>query len=463
MPFTMDDFKKLDSRLNTITSQKVEEFEISLDTPPTLEELPDSNKAYSLYASILFIDIRKSTQLVEESQARSMVKVYRAFMRMAVSCVRSNGGVTRQFLGDRIMGVFLDSKDDNGNLIESSTDKAVRSAQAMQTSIDFALNKHLENNVGGKTISCGIGIDYGKVLLTKVGMYGVEKDDSKENEIDCVWVGNCTNRASKYSDLADGGEIFISENVYNKLSPDLKPENAWIPAAKHKANVLFNGYISQNNYLEFSNELGQPIVSTPGNNEDSFNIAVAVQQITEAWESISQKEGQLKALEAKLHEQAEQNRRMESGIRIDKNELSSRQESFYALLHSKLQQSYINSDYICSMGYDFWMNLIDELYAFGKIIGKSPDEVTAQNDCYLIIIYEHLKVYDKAYEAMVTMAKTNRHWILIRRNTILWAKDQCVVWKLRSAIENRLNNCAVDCNRENFTKALDEIKNIVGY
>lgn len=51
MPFTMDDFKKLDSRLNTITSQKVEEFEISLDTPPTLEELPDSNKAYSLYAS----------------------------------------------------------------------------------------------------------------------------------------------------------------------------------------------------------------------------------------------------------------------------------------------------------------------------------------------------------------------------------------------------------------------------
>ena len=109
------------------------------------------------------------------------------------------------------------------------------------------------------------------------------------------------------------------------------------------------------------------------------------------------------------------------------------------------------------------MNLIDELYAFGKIIGKSPDEVTAQNDCYLIVIYEHLKVYDKAYEAMVTMAKTNRHWTLIRRNTILWAKDQCVVWKLRSAIENRLNNCAVDCNRENFTKALDEIKNIVGY
>lgn len=31
----------------------------------------------------------------------------------------------------------------------------------MQTCIYFALNKHLKNNVGGKTISCDIGIDDG--------------------------------------------------------------------------------------------------------------------------------------------------------------------------------------------------------------------------------------------------------------------------------------------------------------
>ena len=48
-------------------------------------------------AAILFIDIRKSTYLTENSQAKSMVKIYRSFMRMAVDCVRKNGGVTRQF------------------------------------------------------------------------------------------------------------------------------------------------------------------------------------------------------------------------------------------------------------------------------------------------------------------------------------------------------------------------------
>lgn len=151
------------------------------------------------------------------------------------------------------------------------------------------------------------------------------------------------------------------------------------------------------------------------------------------------------------------------GSQATAHNLFSCQKSFYALLHDKLQQSYLKPDYICSMGYDFWMRLIDELYTFGKIIGKSHDEVTAQNDCYLIGIYECFSVYDKAYDAMVMMAKTNRHWILIRRNTILWAKEQCLVWKLRSAIEARLKDYSKDCNRENFSKALDEIRGIVGY
>ncbi|MGN0351082.1 MAG: adenylate/guanylate cyclase domain-containing protein [Roseburia sp.] len=470
MGFTIDDYRKLDSRLGQITSQKVEEFEVSSDTPPTLDDLPDSNKAYSLFASILFIDIRKSTQLTEASHAKSMVKIYRAFMRMAVSCVRANGGVTRQFLGDRIMGVFLDSLDDNGNVLISSADKAVEAARAMQTCIDYTLNKHLKNHVGGKTISCGIGIDHGKVLLTKVGMYGVEKDDNKENETDCVWVGNCTNRASKYSDLADGGEIFISEKVYNKLSSGLKPENVWTSAAKHKGNVLFNGYTCRNNYLEFISELGEPVVSIPSGNDDALNLATAIKQIGEAWDNISKKEGDLKALEARLNarqeilsEQAENNRRFEIVYKIEKSELRSSQCSFYDMLCGYLQYSFCKSDYMDSMGYDFWRKLVDEIYSLGKITDKSYEEITSQNDCYLIDLYDHFKIYDKAYDAMVIMARKNHHWVLIRRNTILWARDQCVVWRLRTAIEERIKNYSLECNRENFFKILDEIKDIVGY
>jgi len=54
--------------------------------------------------------------------------------------------------------------------------------------VDYSLNRYLKANVNGKVIECGIGIDFGKVLVTKVGMYGVEQDETKENETDCVWV-----------------------------------------------------------------------------------------------------------------------------------------------------------------------------------------------------------------------------------------------------------------------------------
>lgn len=178
MALTKKDFDKLDLRIKSITEQAVEQIEVNSDLPPTIEQLEDNNKTYSIMAAILFIDIRKSTYLTESSQAKSMVKIYRSFMRMAVECVRKNSGVTRQFLGDRIMGVFIDSVDENGVVISKAVDKAIGAARSLQTVIDYSLNKHLKSNVNGKLIECGIGIDYGKVLVTQVGMYGEESDEN---------------------------------------------------------------------------------------------------------------------------------------------------------------------------------------------------------------------------------------------------------------------------------------------
>ena len=83
-----------------------------------------------------------------------MVKIYRFFMRMAVECVRKSGGVTRQFLGDRIMGVFIDSVNEKNEVIFKAVDKAIEVARSLQTVIDFSLNKHLKTNVNGKMIEC---------------------------------------------------------------------------------------------------------------------------------------------------------------------------------------------------------------------------------------------------------------------------------------------------------------------
>ena len=86
MGFSKNDFEKVDLRIKKITEQTVEQIEVDSELPPTIEQLEDNNKTYSIMAAILFIDIRKSTYLTENSQAKSMVKIYRSFMRMAVDC-----------------------------------------------------------------------------------------------------------------------------------------------------------------------------------------------------------------------------------------------------------------------------------------------------------------------------------------------------------------------------------------
>ena len=76
MALSKSDFEKLDSRLKNIIEQPVEQIEVNSDLPPTIEQLEDNNKTYSIVAAILFIDIRKSTYLTENSQAKTMVKIY---------------------------------------------------------------------------------------------------------------------------------------------------------------------------------------------------------------------------------------------------------------------------------------------------------------------------------------------------------------------------------------------------
>lgn len=74
MGFSKNDFEKVDLRIKKITEQTVEQIEIDSELPPTIEQLEDNNRTYSIMAAILFIDIRKSTYLTENSQAKVWLK-----------------------------------------------------------------------------------------------------------------------------------------------------------------------------------------------------------------------------------------------------------------------------------------------------------------------------------------------------------------------------------------------------
>lgn len=477
MAINKSDFDIIDERIKKITEQAVEQIAVNSDYPPTIEQLENNNKTYSIMAAILFIDIRKSTYLTENSQTKSMVKIYRSFMRMAVDCVRKNGGVTRQFLGDRIMGVFIDSKDDKGIVTEKAVDKAINAARSLQTVVDFSLNKHLKSNVNGKIIECGIGIDYGKVLVTQVGMYGVESDDTKENEVDCVWVGSTTNYASKYSDIASGGEIFISDSVYKNLSDGYK--EVWTKSAKYKGTKLFQGYVTNDYYLDFTEQLGSPIKieedSTVGR-DTSQQLADGVREIEALQNKLIQRERELAVLEDKLKkenqelihkcnnaENAKYRAINESEDRL--SQLNSSRKQYYEFIGEMLGKAHCRErEYMNKMGIGMFDKYIAKEYELGALLGKTKDEVTDYIKISLINIYNYFKRFDEAYEMIVFMANGTGQWIYFEEETLQWAKEQNKIYILYNAIERRLVNYQVKFeNRKEFEGYLVKLKPLRGY
>ena len=477
MGFSKNDFEKVDLRIKKITEQTVEQIEIDSELPPTIEQLEDNNRTYSIIAAILFIDIRKSTYLTENSQAKSMVKIYRSFMRMAVDCVRKNGGVTRQFLGDRIMGVFIDSVDENGNIVGSAADKAINAARSLQTVIDYSLNKYLKTNVNGKVIECGIGIDYGKVLVTQVGMYGLENDENRENEVDCVWVGNTTNYASKYSDIASGGEIFISDNVFKQMSDEHR--EFFVKSAKYKGTKLFQGYVTKDYYLEFSEDLGKPIKideDTAVESDTFAGLADGIKEIERLQDKLIQREKQVSVLEDKLKKENQDyrdkyNNENTAKLRafderdFAKKELQKIRKEYYMDIKNILSKvHYHEYEYMDKIGKKDLFLMIEKEYELGELIGKSSTEVSLELSCYLIGIYDYFQEYSKAFDVMLIMAELSDCWVYLESATLTWANKEHILYKLYNEIKRALVNYRVENeSRSDFEGYLQKIKEIRGY
>ena len=475
MGFSKNDFDKLDERIKKITEQTVNEIEINSELPPTIEQLEDNNKSYSIKAAILFIDIRKSTYLTENSQAKSMVKIYRSFMRMAVDCVRKNSGVTRQFLGDRIMGVFIDSTDDKGNIVDSASYKAINAARSLLTVIDYSLNKYLKSNVNGKIIECGIGIDYGKVLVTQVGMYGLENDDNRENEVDCVWVGNTTNYASKYSDIAYGGEIFISDNVFNQLSEEYK--NKFIRSAKYKGSKLFQGYVTKDCYLDFSKDLGTPIKieeDTTVQSDTFIGLADGIKEIERLQKDLIKRERVLAVLEDKLNKENDEihtkylnevnkkNQEIHAKKKLEE-QLEVQIQKTYEFVGEIIQASSAKTDYIKSIGLDRWVKIDEFYHELGKKLGY--DEDTINDSAYEFIdIYAYYKKYRESYEYMVSTAKVDCMWFPINESTFQWACEQDLDYQVIDVMEKNLRDKKIfSFDIEDYKLEIDRLKRIRGF
>lgn len=463
------EFESATNAVNNILGQLVEEIEIT-DILPPLNDITDSNKVFKGKLSVLFVDMRKSTDLTDEIKSKKMVKVYRLFIRMAIQAIRYSGGHTRQFAGDGIMGIFQDSIEDE-QLITSSQ-KAVQAARYIHTLIDYCLNPALKKSMD-ICIGCGIGICTGTVMIAKVGMRGKESDEKAENETGAVWVGSTTNYASRYCGLASPCEIFIDENTYSEIVDS----EVWIKTSRTKGSKIFEGYTASEYYLSLPKEITTEAVKADKENhsETTFiqeifaetqekslllvdEISKKSAELAVALEEVKKRENQVIARDndsrkENIRLQQWQSRLNSKQADVDRKEQKNKEQA-YSIHKSIFSKTHCKNGLIKEYGKDYWLELIKKMYEFGQEIGKSKLEVKVDLDCYLIGIYRCFGMYEEAYEVLCVQAEYSS-WL--SQYVLEDVVKQSGHWaKLKGILEKRVYE------GKDYRECLDKLKSM-GY
>lgn len=164
----------------------------------------ETHRAKTIETCVLFIDIRNSTQLNFTHSSAELAKLYSAFVVTMLRGAEYYGGYVRNINGDRVMVVF-DAADCFYN--------ALMTATLLNTIANHLLNTYFT----GSDFACGIGIDYGSMLVVKTGTI----KRGKENQFykSFVWLGKPANLASKLTDLAgkDTYVIRVARRVLNLI------------------------------------------------------------------------------------------------------------------------------------------------------------------------------------------------------------------------------------------------------
>lgn len=147
-----------------------------------------SQKVKYIETCVLHIDLRHSTKLNIEQSPLVLAKLYSCFVRGVIKCAEFYSGEVKNIAGDRVMVLFPPDK---------CFENAVNAAILLHTFSSYILNRHFKD----AQIKCGIGIDFGKMLVAKVGTvkHGASNPDYKS----LVWLGPPANIASKLADMAN--------------------------------------------------------------------------------------------------------------------------------------------------------------------------------------------------------------------------------------------------------------------
>lgn len=218
-----------------IESETFQVEEVSYVPTISNSKLTFGCKGLEFEATVLYIDMRGSTAILNTHRKRVVAKLHMLYYHAIVKIAKATGGEIRSFNGDSLLVFYQGS-------LKLSSSKAVRAAMQMKYAIKTLLNDKLKNY---SDIDFGIGIDHGKILATKVGVGGA--DETK----DLIWIGNAVNKSTKISDKCKSDyNIGISELVFDNLNDNVKYIEEVFLFIKYPKNIWNSSTLLYNNNYE---------------------------------------------------------------------------------------------------------------------------------------------------------------------------------------------------------------------
>jgi adenylate cyclase len=231
-----DDIK---SKVKSILEDKFTITEVKYIPKLDDNKLTFGNTALKFNGSSLFIDMRGSTEVLNNHNKSTVAKLHMAFFHTIVKIANSLEGHVRSFNGDSALIFF------EGNYKKTLT-TAVKCAMQIKYAIDNSdagINELLKKY---SKLDFGIGIDHGDIFCTKVGVGG-------EHNRDLFWIGNPVNKSTVLGDQSKKpNHISISSFVYNNLldwAKFDKSKNAW--GQDVNVDIWTRGTFTYNGKLEY--------------------------------------------------------------------------------------------------------------------------------------------------------------------------------------------------------------------
>ncbi|GIL13555.1 MAG: hypothetical protein BroJett038_22750 [Chloroflexota bacterium] len=192
-------FERLEQRrMRTLLSRSVD--------PKVLEHLlqrADTNllDGERVVLSVLFADLRGSTEWAERIEPEELVKTLNIFLGRMTDVIFKHGGTLDKFVGDEVIGLF-------GTPIhmEDHAFRAVQAAMEMQ-----AIHQELQRVMaaqGRELPFMGVGISSGEAIAGEFG-HPVRSEFTA--------LGRIVNLGARLCSIAEGGQTLISQNTYQML------------------------------------------------------------------------------------------------------------------------------------------------------------------------------------------------------------------------------------------------------